>query len=269
MTKVTIKTLDDKCVKGERFACITAYDASFSKLIAAAEIETLLVGDSLGNVIQGAKTTVPVTLEEIAYHMGCVNNGLVGQENQPFLIADMPFMSYATTQLALESATVLMQAGAQMVKVEGGDWLLDSVQYLSERGINICGHLGLTPQTVDSLGGFRMQGRQPEQAEVILEQAKSLQEAGARMLVIECVPTGLGKQITDTLDIPVIGIGAGPFTNSQVLVLYDLLGISMGRRPRFVKDFLTGNTQGIIGALKTFHDAVISGRYPEKEHCFE
>ena len=162
-----------------------------------------------------------------------------------------------------------MQAGAQMVKVEGGDWLLDSVRYLSERGINICGHLGLTPQTVDSLGGFRMQGRQPEQAKVILEQAKSLQEAGARMLVLECVPTSLGKQITETLNIPVIGIGAGPFTNSQVLVLYDLLGISMGRHPRFVKDFLTGNTQGIIGALKAFHDAVISGSYPEKEHCFE
>ncbi|MCP3673379.1 MAG: 3-methyl-2-oxobutanoate hydroxymethyltransferase [Gammaproteobacteria bacterium] len=269
MTKITIKTLDDKCANDERFACVTAYDASFSKLISAAEIETLLVGDSLGNVIQGAKTTVPVTLEEMAYHMGCVSNGLVGHEHQPFLIADMPFMSYATTQLALESATVLMQAGAQMVKVEGGDWLLDSVQYLSERGVNICGHLGLTPQSVDSLGGFRMQGRQPEQAKVILEQAKSLQEAGARMLVLECIPTSLGKQITDTLDIPVIGIGAGPFTNSQVLVLYDLLGMSMGRRPRFVKDFLTGNTQGIIGALKAYHDAVISGSFPEKEHCFE
>ena len=269
MTKITIKTLDDKCANDERFACVTAYDASFSKLIATAEIETLLVGDSLGNVIQGEKTTVPVTLEEMAYHMGCVSNGLVGQEHQPFLIADMPFMSYATTELALESATVLMQAGAQMVKVEGGDWLLNSVRYLSERGINICGHLGLTPQTVDSLGGFRMQGRQPEQAKVILEQAKSLQEAGARMLVLECVPTSLGKQITETLNIPVIGIGAGPFTNSQVLVLYDLLGMSMGRRPRFVKDFLTGNTQGIIGALKAFHDAVISGSYPEKEHCFE
>ena len=269
MTKITIKTLEEISQKNEKFACITAYDASFARLVANAEIETLLVGDSLGNVIQGEATTVPVNLDEMAYHLSCVCKGLHGQQHQPFLIADMPFMSYATPELALDSATVLMQSGAQMVKLEGGTWLLDSVHFLSERGINVCGHLGLTPQTVDSLGGFRVQGRNALQAEDIFNQAMSLQQAGARMLVLECVPTSLGKQITEALTIPVIGIGAGPFTNSQVLVLYDLLGMTMGKRPRFVKDFLIGNNQGIAGALKAFRDAVISGDYPQPEHCFE
>ena len=269
MSNITIKTLDDKSQQSEKFACITAYDASFAKLIARAEIEALLVGDSLGNVIQGEATTVPVTLEEMAYHLSCVCNGLQGEQHHPFVIADMPFMSYATAELALDSATVLMQAGAQMVKVEGADWLLDSVQFLSERGINVCGHLGLTPQTVDSLGGFRVQGRNPDQADIIINQATSLQQAGARILVLECVPSLLAKEITETLDIPVIGIGAGPYTDSQVLVLYDLLGISVGKRPRFVKDFLTGNTLGITGALQAFREAVISGDFPQQEHCFE
>ncbi len=268
MSKITIKTLVDRCRQNERFACLTAYDAGFAKLLAEAEIETILVGDSLGNVIQGQNTTVPVTVEEMAYHTQCVSNGLQQQPFQPFLIADMPFMSYATPEMALENTTVLMQAGAQMVKVEGGDWLLDSVHFLSERGINVCGHLGLTPQTVDSLGGFRVQGRESEQASNLINQAQSLQDAGARMLVLECIPSELGKQITEILDIPVIGIGAGPHTNSQVLVLYDLLGMSTGKRPRFVKDFLTGNQDGIPGAIKAFHEAVISGEFPQQEHCY-
>jgi len=269
MSNVTINKLDEKKQNKEKFACLTAYDASFAKLVAQAGIETLLIGDSLGNVIQGEETTVPVTVEEMAYHLSCVSRGLQDQQNRPLLIADMPFMSYSTPELALDSAALLMQSGAQMVKLEGGDWLLDSVHLLSERGINVCGHLGLTPQTVDALGGFKVQGRNPEQAELILNQAISLQEAGARLLVMECVPTTLGKQITEALNIPVIGIGAGPYTDSQVLVLYDLLGISSGKKPRFVKDFLTGHNYGIVGALTAFHDAIISGDYPQKEHCFE
>ena len=253
----------------QRFTCVTAYDASFAKLIAQAEIETLLVGDSLGNVIHGEESTVPVTIEEMAYHLRCVSRGLIGEENHPLLIADMPFMSYSTPEQTLESAAFLMQSGAQMVKLEGGDWLLDSVHLLSERGINVCGHLGLTPQTADYLSGFKVQGRNTEDAETILDQALSLQEAGARLLVMECIPTSLGKKVTEALDIPVIGIGAGPFTDSQVLVLYDLLGITTGKRPRFVEDFLTGNEFGVSGALTAFRDAVISGSYPQKEHCFE
>jgi len=269
MSKITTDTLAKKKQQNEKFACVTAYDASFAKLVADAEIETLLIGDSLGNVIQGEDTTVPVTLEEMAYHTSCVSRGLRDSQYNPLLIADMPFMSYATAEQAFESATALMQSGAQMVKVEGGDWLLDSVHLLSERGINVCGHLGLTPQSVDALGGFKVQGRTDEQAQSILNQAMSLQDAGARLLVMECVPSQLGKQITEALTIPVIGIGAGPYTDSQVLVLYDLLGISTGRRPRFVQDFLTGNNKGIPGALKAFRDAILSGSYPQKEHCFE
>ncbi|PCI73670.1 3-methyl-2-oxobutanoate hydroxymethyltransferase [Candidatus Dependentiae bacterium] len=269
MSRITINSLEAKKKNNAKFACVTAYDASFAKLVAGAEIETLLIGDSLGNVIQGEETTVPVTLEEMAYHVNCVARGLIGEENHPLLIADMPFMSYSTAEQALDTAADLMQAGAQVVKLEGGDWLLDSVHLLSERGINVCGHLGLTPQTVDSLGGFKVQGKTPETAKNILNQAVSLQDAGARMLVVECVPIALGKQITEALEIPVIGIGAGPFTDSQVLVLYDLLGISPGRKPRFVKDFLTGNNDGISGALSAFREAIISGSYPEKHHCFE
>ncbi len=269
MTKITIKTLDDISHQNKRFACITAYDASFAKLVALAEIEVLLIGDSLGNVIQGQKTTVPVTMDDMAYHLECVCNGLQNQDFKPFLVADMPFMSYATQEIALANTKMLMQSGAQMVKVEGADWLLDSIYFLSERGINLCGHLGLTPQTVDSLGGFRVQGRGDEQEKALLNQAISLQDAGARMLVLECIPSELGKQITASLDIPVIGIGAGPFTNSQVLVLYDLLAITVGKRPRFVKDFLTGNTGGILGALKDFRQAVLTGEYPQQEHCFD
>lgn len=269
MSNTTINNLDIKKQNKEKFACVTAYDASFAKLVAKAGIETLLIGDSLGNVIQGEETTVPVTLEEMSYHINCVSRGLQDQQNRPLLIADMPFMSYATAEQALDSAAILMQSGAQVVKLEGGDWLLDSVHLLSERGINVCGHLGLTPQTVDSLGGFKVQGREQQQAENILRQALSLEEAGARILVMECVPTDLGQRITEALTIPVIGIGAGPFTDSQVLVLYDLLGISSGKRPRFVEDFLTGHDYGIVGALSAFRDAVISGSYPQKEHCFE
>lgn len=269
MSRITINSLDAKKQKNEKFTCVTAYDASFAKLVAAARIETLLIGDSLGNVIHGEETTVPVTVEEMAYHINCVSRGLIGEEYKPLLIADMPFMSYATPEQALDTAAYLMQAGSQVVKFEGGDWLLDSVHLLSERGINVCGHLGLTPQTVDSLGGFKVQGRSPESAKNILNQAISMQEAGARMLVLECVPTALGKQITETLNIPVIGIGAGPYTDAQVLVLYDLLGISTGKKPRFVKDFLTGHDHGVTGALSAFREAVVSGSYPEKEHCFE
>ena len=269
MTTITIQKLQQMKQIKQRFACVTAYDASFAKLVAQSGIETLLVGDSLGNVIHGEETTVPVTLEEMAYHLSCVHRGLINQENRPLLIADMPFMSYSTPEQALESAAFLMQSGAQMIKVEGGDWLLDSVHLLSERGINVCGHLGLTPQTADYLSGFKVQGRDSEDADRIFNQAQSLQEAGARLLVMECVPTSLGKKITDALDIPVIGIGAGPFTDSQVMVLYDLLGITTGKRPRFVEDFLTNKDYGVSGALTAFRDAIISGNYPTKEHCFE
>ena len=268
MTKVTIKTLEDLKLAGKKFACITSYDASFAARVAEAEIETLLIGDSLGNVIQGQQTTVPVTLEDMVYHIACVSSGLHGLDYQPLLIADMPYMSYAYPEQALASATELMQAGAHVVKVEGGDWLLETVEVLSERGINVCGHLGLTPQTVDALGGFRVQGRETEQAEQIIADAKALEAAGARLLVLECVPADLAKTITESIQIPVIGIGAGVNTDAQVLVLHDMLGISSGKAPRFVKDFLTGHDYGVIGALKAFKEAVVTSTFPTDEHSF-
>lgn len=269
MSRITINKLDEIKQQGEKFTCITAYDASFAKLVASSGIESLLIGDSLGNVIQGEKTTVPVTLEEMCYHVSCVSRGLFDAEDHPLLIADMPFMTYATAEQALDSAAELMQSGAQVIKVEGADWLLDSIYMMSERGINVCGHLGLTPQTVDALGGFKVQGRNPKAAEDILNQALAIQEAGARLLVMECVPSSLGQKVTESLDIPVIGIGAGPHTDAQVLVLYDLLGMNLGKSPRFVKDFLSESDSGILGAMKAFRDDVRSGKYPEAQHCFE
>jgi len=269
MKKITITTLESKKKNTEKFCCVTSYDASFAKLVAQAEIETLLIGDSLGNVVQGESTTVPVTIEEMAYHMSCVARGLKTEANQPLLIADMPYMSYVTPEQSIENATYLMQSGAQMVKLEGGDWVLDSVHFLSERGLNVCGHLGLTPQTVDALGGFKVQGTTEEQALEILNQSLALEDAGARMLVLECIPISLAKKITESIQIPVIGIGAGPFTDAQVLVIYDLLGISTGRRPRFVKDYLTHHTGGVLGALQAFKTDIINGNYPQPEHCFE
>lgn len=268
MTKVTIKTLQALKQQQQKFACVTAYDASFAALVAQAEIETLLIGDSLGNVIQGQQTTVPVTLEDMVYHIACVANGLRTADYQPLLIADMPYMSYAYPEQAFASATDLMQAGAQMVKLEGGDWLLETVELMAERGINVCAHLGLTPQSVDALGGFKVQGKDQQQAEQILASAKSLAEAGAALLVLECVPASLAAEITQAIDIPVIGIGAGNQTDAQVLVLYDMLGMNTGKAPRFVKDFLTGHDYGVLGALKAYKQAVVSGSFPTEQHSY-
>jgi 3-methyl-2-oxobutanoate hydroxymethyltransferase len=268
MNKVTVKTLDDFKQQQKKFACVTAYDASFAALVAQAEIETLLIGDSLGNVIQGQQTTVPVTLEDMVYHIACVANGLQNQAFQPLLIADMPYMSYAYPEQAIASATELMQAGAQMIKMEGGDWLLDTVELMSERGINVCAHLGLTPQSVDALGGFRVQGKDQAQAASIISSAKALAEAGARLLVLECVPSTLAAEITQAVSIPVIGIGAGNQTDAQVLVMYDMLGMNLGKAPRFVKDYLTGNDYGIVGALKAYKSEVINGSFPTEQHSY-
>ena len=268
MTKVTIKTLEDLKQQQQKFACLTAYDATFAGLVAQAEIETLLIGDSLGNVIQGQQTTVPVTLEDMVYHIACVANGIRGQAYQPMLIADMPYMSYAYPEQAFASATELMQAGAQMIKMEGGDWLLETVELMNERGINVCAHLGLTPQSVDALGGFRVQGREQNQANEIVSSAKALEQAGARMLVLECVPASLAADITKQLSIPVIGIGAGNQTDAQVLVLHDMLGLNSGKAPKFVKDFLTGHDYGVLGAFKAFKQAVMSGAFPDEEQSY-
>ena len=262
MGKVTISTLDKMKAAGEKFVCITAYDATFARLVSDAGAETILVGDSLGMVLQGHDSTIPVTVEHMAYHTDCVCRGAPDS----LVIADMPFMSYTTPEQTMSNATELMQAGAQMVKMEGGTWLSYSISMLVERGIPVCAHLGLTPQSVNQFGGFKVQGRTPKEAKSILADAVEIQDAGASLLVLECIPAPLAADISAKLDIPVIGIGAGAGTDAQVLVLHDLLGLS-AHTARFVENFMDGQAT-IQDALKAFVDAVKSGAYPREEHSY-
>lgn len=263
MAQVTVQSLLALKQEGQKFCCLTAYDATFAKIIADAGVETMLVGDSLGNVLQGHRDTLPVTIDDMAYHIACVARANVDS----LLIGDMPFMSYATTEQALENAAILMQAGAEMVKLEGGEWLAETIHQISERGVPVCAHLGLTPQSVNALGGFKVQGRLPEDAQRIIDDAHAIQQAGASLLVLECVPSELASVITEQLDIPVIGIGAGAGTDGQVLVLHDMLGLCP-KPPRFVKDFMAG--QGSIGAaIAAYVDEVKSGQFPGPDHQFK
>ena len=262
MAKVTISTLNKLKASAEKFVCITAYDATFARLVSQAGAETILVGDSLGMVLQGHDSTIPVTVEHMAYHTECVCRAAT----DALVIADMPFMSYTTPEQTMENATALMQAGAQMVKMEGGTWLSDSISMLVERGIPVCAHLGLTPQSVNQFGGFKVQGRTPKEAKSILADAVEIQDAGASLLVLECIPAPLAADISDKLDIPVIGIGAGAGTDAQVLVMHDMLGLSQ-HSARFVENFMEGQST-IQGALKAFVDAVKSGEYPREEHSY-
>jgi len=263
MAKVTVTTLERMKATGEKFVCITAYDATFARLVSEAGAETILVGDSLGMVLQGHDSTIPVTVEDMAYHTACVARG----SGPTLLIADLPFMSYDTPEHALRNATRLMQAGAQMIKLEGGVWLSDTISMLVERGIPVCAHLGLTPQSVNAFGGFKVQGRTPKEAKSILADAVEIQDAGASLLVLECIPAPLAADISSKLDIPVIGIGAGAGTDAQVLVLHDLLGLSP-RTPRFVRNFMQG--QGTVQeALAAFVQAVKQGEFPAAEHTYE
>jgi len=251
--------------KGEKITCLTAYDASFALMIDQAGIDILLVGDSLGMVIQGHDSTLPVTVDDMIYHCQQVYRG----SEQALLIVDMPFMSYATPRTALETAARLMGEGqAQMVKLEGGGWLAETVEMLTERGIPVCAHLGLTPQSIHQLGGYRVQGRTEIGAECLRNDAVALQSAGASLLILECVPGNLAAEITALLDIPVIGIGAGVECDGQVLVLYDLLGITPGKRPSFSKDFLQ-ETGSIPAAIEAFISAVKNGTFPGPEQTFE
>ena len=262
MGKITISTLDKMKAAEEKFVCITAYDATFARLVSEAGAETILVGDSLGMVLQGYDSTIPVTVEEMVYHTSCVTRG--GPDS--LVIADMPFMSYTSPEQTMDNATVLMQAGAQMVKMEGGTWLSDSISMLVERGIPVCAHLGLTPQSVNAFGGYKVQGRTPKEAKSILADAVEIQDAGASLLVLECIPSHLASDISAKLDIPVIGIGAGAGTDAQVLVLHDMLGLSQ-HTARFVENFMAGQST-IQGGLKAFVDAVKAGEYPREEHTY-
>ncbi|MGI2173492.1 3-methyl-2-oxobutanoate hydroxymethyltransferase [Shewanella ulleungensis] len=263
MSKVTSSTLIKFKKEGKKFTALTAYDASFAGAFDSEGVDVLLVGDSLGMVLQGHDDTLPVTIADIAYHTACVKRGI----SRALLIADMPFMSYSTPQQTMENAALLMQAGASMVKVEGGHWLLESVKMLTERGIPVCAHLGLTPQSVNVFGGFKVQGRDAENAQRILDEAKALQAAGAQLLVVECIPPQLAKTITEALTIPVIGIGAGADTDGQILVMHDVLGISSGYIPRFSKNYLK-QTGEIRSAIRAYIDEVADGSFPAEEHTF-
>ncbi|CAK0776856.1 3-methyl-2-oxobutanoate hydroxymethyltransferase [Gammaproteobacteria bacterium] len=248
---------------GKKIACLTVYDASFARILEESGVEVLLVGDSLGMVIQGYSSTLPVTMDSMVYHTSCVARGV----QHSLLVADLPFLSYTTPAQAIESAGRLMAAGAHMVKLEGGIVLAEIVRCLSQWGIPVCAHLGLLPQSVHKLGGYRVQGRSAEQATEILDSAKKLEEAGADLLIVECVPALLGQQLAAVLKIPVIGIGAGPKCDGQVLVLYDLLGIALGKRPKFTKNFLSGN-DGIQDAVLAFVAEVKASLFPGSDHSF-
>jgi 3-methyl-2-oxobutanoate hydroxymethyltransferase len=250
--------------QGEKISCITCYDASYAALVDAADLDVVLVGDSLGMVIQGHDTTVPVTLDNVIYHCRAVARGLV----RPFLMADMPFMTYTSKEQALQNAVRLMQeGGAKMVKLEGGAGQAEIVEFLASHDIAVCAHLGLRPQSVHKTGGFRVQGREEAAAEKMRRDAKLLQDSGADVVLLECVPSHLGQEITAELHVPVIGIGAGPDTDGQILVLYDVLDITPGRKPRFVQNFQQGHDSP-LAALQAYCAAVKSRVYPAPEHCF-
>lgn len=262
MDNITLSTLARYKQDGRKFAALTAYDASFASVFAANDVPVLLVGDSLGMVLQGGSDTLKVTTEQIAYHTRSV---VAGAPNA-LVIADMPFMSYDNVDNACRNAAELMRAGAQMVKLEGGDWLLETVKALTLRSVPVCAHLGLTPQSVHVLGGYKVQGR-GDQGQAILEQAQRLEQAGAAMLVLECVPAELARTISAALTIPVIGIGAGKDTDGQILVMHDILGISSGYIPKFAKNYIE-QAGTIEGAVKAYVEEVAHGDFPADKHTF-
>lgn len=264
MSKVTLHTLLARKQAGEKFAVLTAYDACFAKQISDAGVEVLLVGDSLGMVLQGNDTTLPVSVEAMAYHTAAVRAG----SQDAMVMADMPFMSYGTPEQAMENAAALMQAGAHIVKLEGAAWLDETIQLLTQRGVPVCAHLGLTPQTVNVLGGYKVQGRNDAAAQQILDDARRLEQSGASILLLECVPRDLAKAVTEAVSIPVIGIGAGADTDGQVLVMHDMLGITPGKKARFVKNFMQ-EADSISGAFEAYANAVKNGSFPGPEHGFE
>ncbi len=262
--QVTVNALREMKTKGEKFACLTAYDASLAHVVDAAGVEVILVGDSLGMVVQGHTSTLPVTMNDMVYHSACVARG----RSRALLMTDMPFMSYATAEQALHNAARLMQeGGAHMVKLEGGAVQVDIVHQLTARGIPVCAHLGLQPQSVHKLGGYRVQGRDASVAQKMREDAHALEEAGADILLLECVPVSLAVEITKAVDVPVIGIGAGAGCDAQVLVLYDMLGVTVGKRPKFSKDFMQGQAT-LQAAIETYVLAVKNGSFPAAEHTF-
>ncbi len=261
--KVTVTTLAQMRASDDKITMLTCYDASFAAMMDQCGVDTILIGDSLGMVVQGHQTTLPVTVADIAYHTACVARG----STRPLLIGDLPFGSYNTAEQAMDNAATLTRAGAEMVKLEGGQWLAPTVRLLVERGIPVCAHLGLTPQSVHQLGGFKVQGKTDSAADQLLADALAMQEAGASMVVLEAIPAKLAADVTYKLAIPTIGIGAGVDCSGQVLVLHDMIGAFPGHRPKFVKDFMQGQSS-LAGAISAYVAAVKDRSFPTPAHSF-
>ncbi len=261
---ISLPRLLEMRARGEKITMLTAYDATFAAVADAAGVDCILVGDSLGMVCQGLASTVGVTLQDMCYHVQSVERGLRRSQATAWLIGDMPFGTYhESKEQALRSAAALMQSGAHMVKLEGGGWTADTVHFLVERGIPVCAHLGLTPQTVHALGGYRVQGKSAEAAVLLKAQAHALQDAGAALLVLEMVPAALAAEVTAELThCATIGIGAGNDTAGQVLVMHDMLGVNLGKMPRFVRNFMSG-AAGVREAMHAYVQAVKSGEFPD------
>ena len=262
--RITLPLLQQKAQKQEKFTALTCYDATFATILDNAGVDILLVGDSLGNVVQGSETTLPVSLEDMIYHTRCVARGT----RNALIMTDMPFGSYQLSpEQAFENAAKIVAAGAHMVKLEGGQIMTDTVQFLTQRGIPVCAHIGLTPQSIHQLGGYKLQGNTEKSAKQLLDDARSLEKSGAGLLVMEVVPAALAQTITQSLAIPTIGIGAGLHCSAQVLVLHDLLGLYPGKKPRFAKDFMA-NAGSIQQAVANYVTAVKTGSFPANEHQF-
>lgn len=264
---VTLSTLNKLKANGETFSCLTCYDASFAHAMQVADIDTILIGDSLGMVVQGQTSTLPVTVEDMVYH----TKNVARANNHALILCDLPFMSVATLERALDSAQAVMQAGAHVVKIEGGAELAEIVSVLAKNGVPTCVHLGLTPQSVNVFGGYKVQGKTESQADKLIKDCEAVVKAGASILLLECVPAELAKKVRDTFPVPVIGIGAGVDCDGQVLVMHDMLGVYTRKPAKFVKDFLTAEeneTKDIVGAFKAYHKAVKERTFPTLEHSF-
>jgi 3-methyl-2-oxobutanoate hydroxymethyltransferase len=264
MKPITVFTLKEMKAAGEKIACLTAYDYSFASLLDRVGVELVMIGDSLGMVMQGHDSTLPVTMEQAVYHTECVARGV----QRALIVADLPFMSYQTSrEQAVGNAGRLMQAGAHVVKLEGGEAMADTVRFIVERGIPVCGHIGLTPQSVNQLGGYRVQGKTDDAAQRLRRDAKLLEQAGASHVVLEAVPAALAKQITQDLSVPTIGIGAGVDTDAQILVLHDMLGLYPRPSPKFSKNFMQG-AGSLDAAIKAYVTAVKTRTFPGPEHSY-
>ncbi|MBP6353583.1 MAG: 3-methyl-2-oxobutanoate hydroxymethyltransferase [Acinetobacter sp.] len=265
---ISLSDLKKFKAEGRKFSCLTCYDASMAKAMELAEVDTILIGDSLGMTIQGRDSTLPVTVEDMVYHTAAVRRG----NAHALIMTDLPFMSYATLEDGLKNAKAVMQVGAQMVKIEGGAWLGELVQVLTRNGIPVCVHLGLTPQSVHVFGGYKLQARTREAANQLIADCQAVVDAGAAVLLLECVPAQLGKEIAERFPhTPVIGIGAGNETDGQVLVVYDMLGLTFGRVARFVRNFMQdqAGASAILDAFKAYHAAVQDQSFPALEHTFQ